>query len=316
MQKPMVSIIVNCYNGSTTLKRALDSIFAQSYKDWEIIFWDNNSIDASAEIAISYGKKIKYYKSEKTTILGAARGMALEKCSGKYVAFLDCDDIWYPSKLELQIAKIEGSNYIVCYAGVKEITSDGDIIRSIIPKYKDGHQFRDHLKQFDINMVTPLINLAAMKLNNITFDENIVASAEYNIFMRLALVGEFCSVKEILGEWTVYENSLTNQSIESWSKDRRHTLDRIKSENLDIIKLYPKELGIAYGGSDYYEARYLISCDKWKEARGLLRNNALRTKTFFILWLLSMIPSLWRLLHNERIKRMLSMHVLRKSKSA
>lgn len=316
MIEPTVSIVVNCFNGAQTLRRCLDSILAQTVTDWEIVFWDNMSTDNSAAIAKSYGNKLRYFNALRKTNLSEGRRRALEKCVGEYVAFLDCDDCWYPNKLRLQLDKLQGTNYIVCYAGVKEVSPLGVSIRSLIPKYKDGNQFRDHLRQFDINMVTPLIKMEALKRHHITFDDEIVASEEYNIFMRLAVVGEFCSVTEVLGEWTIHENSLTNQSIESWSSDRRRTLDTIKLQNSNVVDLYARDFRIAYAGSDYYEARFLISRNQWKQARSLLRNNAMCTKTFFGLWVLSMIPSLWRLLHNERIKRMLSVYVLRKSKSA
>ena len=73
MTKPLVSIIVNCYNGEKYLQDAINSIYAQSYQNWEIIFWDNNSNDNSAEIALSCDKKLRYYKSQSTTTLGKAR---------------------------------------------------------------------------------------------------------------------------------------------------------------------------------------------------------------------------------------------------
>ena len=69
---PEFSIIVNCLNGEQFLKRSLDSIFRQTYEDWEVIFYDNNSSDSSAEIAKSYGSKIKYFRSETTHTLGKA----------------------------------------------------------------------------------------------------------------------------------------------------------------------------------------------------------------------------------------------------
>ena len=103
MTKPLVSIIVNCYNGEKYLQDAINSIYAQSYQNWEIIFWDNNSNDNSAEIALSCDKKLRYYKSQSTTTLGKARAQAVSKAKGEYLAFLDCDDLWHTKKIEKQI---------------------------------------------------------------------------------------------------------------------------------------------------------------------------------------------------------------------
>ena len=73
----LVSVIINCYNGQKYLAEAIDSVFSQTYKDWEIIFWDNCSTDDSAKIAKSYGEKLKYYCSNTNTTLGEARNKAI-----------------------------------------------------------------------------------------------------------------------------------------------------------------------------------------------------------------------------------------------
>ena len=100
---PLVSIVVNCYNGEQFLKEAINSIYTQTYSNWEIIFWDNVSTDDSATIAQSYDKRLKYHLAHQTTPLGKARALAAGKARGKYLAFLDCDDLWLDSKLENQI---------------------------------------------------------------------------------------------------------------------------------------------------------------------------------------------------------------------
>ena len=94
VEEPLVSVIMNCYNSDRYLREAIDSVFAQSYQNWEIIFFDNASTDQSAEIAKSYGPKLRYFRGESTVLLGAARNRAFEKAAGQYFAFLDCDDIW------------------------------------------------------------------------------------------------------------------------------------------------------------------------------------------------------------------------------
>ena len=101
---PLVSIIMNCYNGERYLSEAINSVYSQTYKNWEIIFWDNASTDNTAEIAQSYDKKLKYFRSQETTVLGEARVCAVEKSRGQYLAFLDCDDFWEVDKLEEQIS--------------------------------------------------------------------------------------------------------------------------------------------------------------------------------------------------------------------
>ena len=105
LRQPLVSIIVNCFNGEEYLREALDSIITQTYKNWEIIFWDNQSNDTSAKIFKSYkDSRLKYYLAPThTKILYEARNYALKKATGDFIAFLDVDDWWLPNKLEQQI---------------------------------------------------------------------------------------------------------------------------------------------------------------------------------------------------------------------
>ena len=99
-----VSIIMNCYNGEKYLNEAIDSVLAQTFQDWELIFWDNQSSDNSAKILQSYeDERIQYYLSEKFTSLGEARNLAINQSKGEFIAFLDCDDLWLPEKLAKQI---------------------------------------------------------------------------------------------------------------------------------------------------------------------------------------------------------------------
>ena len=102
--KPLVSIIMNCYNGELYLKKALESVLSQTYTNWELIFWDNQSQDKSEKIFKTYkDKRFKFYKSSDHTVLYEARNKAIQKSSGELIAFLDVDDFWLSSKLEKQI---------------------------------------------------------------------------------------------------------------------------------------------------------------------------------------------------------------------
>ena len=80
-EKSLVSVIINCFNGEKYLREALDSVIIQTYKNWEIIFWDNQSTDKSAEIFKSYkDNRLKYYRaSSHADILYEARNYALKK---------------------------------------------------------------------------------------------------------------------------------------------------------------------------------------------------------------------------------------------
>ena len=113
-RQKLVSIILNCYNGEKYLKDSLLSIKNQTYKNWELIFWDNRSTDKSASILKSYkDKRIKYYLASSHSKLGAARKKAFSKVSGELVGFLDVDDIWEKEKLEKQVKYFNNQKWVI-----------------------------------------------------------------------------------------------------------------------------------------------------------------------------------------------------------
>jgi glycosyltransferase involved in cell wall biosynthesis len=176
---PLVSIIVNCYNGSRYLREALDSVYQQTFKDFEIIFWDDCSTDNSSEIAQSYGSPLRYFRSEKLLPLGAVRNAACAKVKGKYIAFCDCDDVLLPQKLEKQISLIESNKELgLVYSDCYLMDSEGNI--------KEKTYF---------NQVTPLRGMVFNSLFKQNFIPNVSVVANkkviekaggYNFNFRLA----------------------------------------------------------------------------------------------------------------------------------
>ena len=102
--QPLVSVVMNCYNGEAYLYESIKSILSQTYENWELIFWDNQSTDSSAEIFKSYrDKRFRYFYANGHTPLYKARNLAIEKSKGDFIAFLDTDDLWSKEKLKLQM---------------------------------------------------------------------------------------------------------------------------------------------------------------------------------------------------------------------
>ena len=152
--EPLVSIVMNCYNGEKYLCDAIDSVINQTYKNWEIIFWDNQSTDKSEKIFNSYkDSRLKYfYAPIHSDILYEARNFALEKIKGDFIAFLDVDDWWLPHKLEKQIPLFEDSNIGLVYGNLwrffenknkkaiyrKKILPSGMILNELLNDYVIG----------------------------------------------------------------------------------------------------------------------------------------------------------------------------------
>ena len=117
--QPLVTIIMNCYNGETYLKESINSVLSQTYKNWEFIFWDNKSQDKSAEIFKGYeDKRFKYFYANEHTTLYKARNLAIKKSKGDFIAFLDTDDLWDKNKLELQLRYFNNIEVGVVYSNL------------------------------------------------------------------------------------------------------------------------------------------------------------------------------------------------------
>ena len=92
---PVVSVIMNCRNSAAYLREAINCVFNQTFSSWEIIFWDNGSTDGSPKIAQSFtDKRMRYFRADEPTPLGEARNLAIAKARGRYIAFLDCEDVY------------------------------------------------------------------------------------------------------------------------------------------------------------------------------------------------------------------------------
>lgn len=180
---------MNCHNSGKYLREALDSVYQQTFKDYEIIFWDNLSTDSSAEIALSYAESLRYFRGEKFLPLGAARNAAIEKASGEYIAFLDCDDMWLPEKLEKQLKLMDskkevGLVYSDCYAidGSGCLTGETNFHSH---KPFRGNVFNELLLLNFISMPTVVIKRDL--LNTVgAFNPKYEIAEEYDLWLRIA----------------------------------------------------------------------------------------------------------------------------------
>jgi teichuronic acid biosynthesis glycosyltransferase TuaG len=110
---PLISIITPCYNSAGFLAQTIESVIAQTYKNWEMIIVDDCSTDASFDIALNYAAKderIKVYRTEQNCGAALARNKAIKLSQGEYLAFLDSDDIWLPEKIERQLQFMRENN--------------------------------------------------------------------------------------------------------------------------------------------------------------------------------------------------------------
>ncbi len=123
MQNDLVSIITPCYNSSRFLNETIKSVQAQTYQNWELLITDDCSSDNSREIVESYSRedpRVKLLCLEKNSGAGPARNNSIKAAQGRYIAFLDSDDMWLPEKLEQQLKFMKDNDYkfVMCQTEV------------------------------------------------------------------------------------------------------------------------------------------------------------------------------------------------------
>ena len=120
----LVSVIMPTYNCGAFISESIDSVLAQTYTDWELIIVDDCSTDDTDRIVGSYhDRRIRYIRNAQNMGAALTRNRALREARGRYIAFLDADDLWAPDKLSRQIAFMQQGGYAFTYTGYREIDS-------------------------------------------------------------------------------------------------------------------------------------------------------------------------------------------------
>lgn len=227
-----VSIIINCYNGEEFLREAIDSVIAQTYRNYEVIFWDNASTDTSVEIAESYrDPRIKIFHSESNVPLGQARQWALNKVSGKYVAFLDVDDFWVPTKVEMQVEVMTSKeNCAVCYSnGWVGSREKRDLINPLEARcYEGSAVFPELIKDNFVSWPSVMFNREVCK--ELRFDPKIKYCEDWEILLRVSLQGSFYYLNEPLVHYRLHDNNLTKQMTDIAYQEQTQLMDDYRDE--------------------------------------------------------------------------------------
>ena len=156
----LVSIITPSYNSSKFIKDCVASVFSQTYKNWEMIIVDDCSKDNSKEIILELSAKDKRIKPiflKKNVGAAEARNTAIRQSIGKYVAFLDSDDLWNPKKLEKQLSFMNENEITFSYTTYQFISENGEDLSNIISA-PEKMTYHSYLKNTIIGCLTVIID--------------------------------------------------------------------------------------------------------------------------------------------------------------
>ncbi len=203
---------MNCLNGEKYLREAIDSIYAQTYEDWEIIFWEDvDSTDSSGDIAKSYGSKLRHFKANTKLPLYGARNQAIQKARGRYIAILDQDDIWMPAKLDEQVHLLENDSRVgMVYSDCIIFNEKGKEKQLFnIVKPARGMVFSKLLLNNFINTQTVIIRREALESLNGLFDGRLIMSGDYDAYLRISHNWKLDYIDKPLAKYRVHGKSTT-----------------------------------------------------------------------------------------------------------
>jgi len=206
--KPFFTIIMACHNASRYIEEAIQSVLNQTIDDWELVVCDDASSDGSFEIASRFSlmdTRIKVFRLDTNRGVGYARNRAVEKATGKWLAILDSDDVFYPEKLQRQ--------YEIITRACSELVLVGSAVRQLHTASGNGQKFIYPVESallkkalryggaFPANS-SIVIEAKIFRLAG-GYNERFLQSEDRDLFFRIARWGEFTSAPEVLVKYTV-----------------------------------------------------------------------------------------------------------------
>jgi glycosyltransferase involved in cell wall biosynthesis len=256
---PKVSVTIPVYNGASFVRQTIDSVLAQTYRDYEIIVVNDGSTDDSDKILKSYGDRIRYLKQQNMG-LARTRNKLISLAKGKYLAFLDQDDLWHPDKLAEQVPCLESDTQVgLVYSDNSIIDRDGAVLvdrTSKINQHHSGWIFEVYLYGNFITLSTVVIRKETLNKAGL-FIAGYKISEEYDLFLKIARDYKIEYVNRSLACYRKHGKNASSDQVRTWQEDIAildhwlNRLDRTKAEDKRLLYAVEKQYA-------YLKLRYII----------------------------------------------------------
>lgn len=209
MVEDLVSIITPMYNAEKYIAETIASVQAQTYEKWEMLIVDDASTDGSASIVqkmMMNDERIKYYKNSVNCGVAQSRNIAISKARGRFLAFLDSDDLWRPVKLEEQLQMMKESGSAFCYGACSVIDETGKSIRRdrYVPEKID---YKELLKGNVIPCLTVVID--HKRIPDIIMPQ--IPHEDYATWLTILKEGIVaCGINEVVADYRVCRDSVSS----------------------------------------------------------------------------------------------------------
>ena len=210
-KKPLVSILINCFNTSSFISKAINSVINQSYKNWELIIWDDGSKDNTPDIARKFtDKRIKFFCSKRNFGLGPSRIKATKKLSGSLITILDSDDYYNPKKLSKQVEVFKNFPNISICATWAKVYNEKSQLKRLIKYNENNHDVKKKLKFINLLPHSSIMykKIFAQKVG--WYSNNLEYSQDHDLSLKLLNHGDLHIIKEYLTFLVDRKSNMTN----------------------------------------------------------------------------------------------------------
>ncbi|MGB5205168.1 MAG: glycosyltransferase family 2 protein [Eudoraea sp.] len=228
----LVSIITPVHNSEQFLECCIESVLTQTYENWEHILVDDCSSDNSKAIIESYQEqdpRIKYYGLQENSGAGMARNKGIEFAKGKYIAFLDSDDVWYPEKLEKQLHFMEQNNYHFTFTDYDQINEAGQRLSKVL-KCKPIVTYKNALYKNPIGCLTVIYDVEFFGKQ---YMSSIRKRQDYALWLKLLKKTNGYGLNECLASYRVGNESISANKLDLLKYEWKIYRDE---ENLPFLK--------------------------------------------------------------------------------
>ncbi|MGM0837625.1 MAG: teichuronic acid biosynthesis protein TuaG [Bacillota bacterium] len=229
--EPLVSVITPVYNAAKFIGKSIESVMDQTYQNWEMILVDDMSTDQSIQIINEYmlkDQRIKLIQLTENSGAAVARNTALDAADGRYIAFLDSDDLWKPSKLEKQLAFMKENQYAFTFTAYELMDQDGTILDKTI-SMPDSIDYKGLLKNTIIGCLTVILDRE--QVGNVQMP-NIRTRQDFALWLSILKKGHRAyAFHEPLSIYRIVEGSISSNKLQA-AKRNWYVYRRIEKLNL------------------------------------------------------------------------------------
>ncbi len=223
-KQPFFSIIIPVYNRELLITKAITCVLSQRYADWELLIVDDASTDNTADIVSEFCKKdarIKLIKHLTNKERGQARNTGIENASGRYICFLDSDDLFLENHLQVFYDQVSSTNFpeALLFTNSYLENEEGKREKKIVPDFPDSEKFA-YILQYTFNPSRVCIHASILK--NIKYDISIPGLEDIDLWLRIALHHPIIHIKEYTNVYLVHEGSYTSAAPQRYQKELKN----------------------------------------------------------------------------------------------